>query len=116
MADALNVKPFIPVSPRYIGASDCWYEWNLGRLLLSIMKQSKRSILLVFTLLLAAISGANESKALSDKRILVLYSYGRLMPVDVEVDHGLDTVLEQEGMGGTRRSTEFLDSPEFHGE
>jgi signal transduction histidine kinase len=80
------------------------------------MKQSKRSILLVFTLLLAAISGANESKALSDKRILVLYSYGRLMPVDVEVDHGLDTVLEQEGMGSTRRSTEFLDSPEFHGE
>ena len=80
------------------------------------MKQSKRSILVVLSILLAAVLAAHEAVAQSAKRVLVLYSYSRLVPVDVEVDHGLDTVFEPEGMGSIRRSSEFLDSPEFQGD
>jgi hypothetical protein len=77
--------------------------------------QANRNILLALTLLLVGIAGTSGAAAASTRRVLVLYSYSRLFPVNVEVDRGLDTVLEGAGVGPVRRFSEFLDSPEFYG-
>jgi signal transduction histidine kinase len=80
------------------------------------MNQSRRKILLTLTLLLMGIAAARGATAASTRRVLVLYSYNRLVPGNVEVDRGINTVLEGKDMGPLRRFSEFLDSPEFHGE
>jgi signal transduction histidine kinase len=77
---------------------------------------SKRNVLLAFTLLLVGGAGAGGATTEPTRRVLVLYSYNRLVPVNIEIDRGLDTVFEGDGIGRLRRFTEFLDSPEFYGE
>jgi signal transduction histidine kinase len=82
----------------------------------SRLKQTKRRILLMLALLAIGVALESGAIAESTRRVLVLYSYSRLVPVNLEVDRGLDTVLEREGIGPLSRFSEFLDSPEFHGE
>jgi hypothetical protein len=80
------------------------------------MIQTRKNILLMLTLLLVGVAGARGAAAESTRRVLVLYSYSRLVPVNIEVDRGLDTVLEGDRVASMRRFSEFLGSPEFYGE
>ncbi len=60
--------------------------------------------------------GARSAIGLPVKSVLVLYSNNRLVPGNVEVDHGLSAVLASAGEGSVRTHSEFLDSPEFSGD
>jgi signal transduction histidine kinase len=64
---------------------------------------------------LALLSVAQSAATSSPKRVLVLYSYNRLAPGNVEINHGLDAALN---LGDKRVLTysEFLDYPEFNGD
>jgi hypothetical protein len=77
---------------------------------------SKQNLLLTLTLLLLGVAEARGATAESTTRVLVLYSYNRLVPGNIEVDRGLATMLEGSGSRPLRIFSEFLDSPEFYGE
>jgi signal transduction histidine kinase len=98
-------------------AVECGAQWIARQKNgLKKMMQTRRNILLTLILLLGGVGGARSATAESTTRVLVLYSYSRLVPVNVEVDRGLDATLQGDGSGAPRRFSEFLDSPEFHGE
>ncbi len=59
---------------------------------------------------------ARSAIGLPVKSVLVLYSNNRLVPGNVEVDHGLSAALASAGEGSVRTYSEFLDSPEFSGD
>jgi signal transduction histidine kinase len=73
---------------------------------------------LAFALLLLPAPLWLEAKAVAAApiRVLVLYSYNRLVPGNVDVDHGLSAALTGDGTGSLRLYSEFLDTPEFYGD
>lgn len=69
------------------------------------------------TLLVAAVLlGANGAAAATSMRVLALYSFNRLVPGNIEFDQGLSAELTGSGAGSLRLFSEFLDTPEFHGD
>jgi hypothetical protein len=70
------------------------------------------------TLLVAAVAvlGACGATAATTMRVLALYSYNRLVPGNIEFDQGLSAEMTSGGAGSPRLFSEFLDTPEFHGE
>lgn len=54
--------------------------------------------------------------AAGTRRVLVLYSNGRLLPANVEADRTLHEVIAAERDRSAELSAEFLDHPEFEGE
>ncbi|MGO9935382.1 MAG: hypothetical protein ACLPV8_26710 [Steroidobacteraceae bacterium] len=58
---------------------------------------------------------ARSAIGLPAKSVLELYSNNRLVPGNVEVDHGLSAALASAVEGSVRTCSEFLDSPEFSG-
>jgi signal transduction histidine kinase len=57
-----------------------------------------------------------NATAAAPRRVLVLYSFNRLVPGNVDVDHGLSAVLTGDSTGLLRLYSEFLDIPEFYGD
>jgi signal transduction histidine kinase len=84
----------------------------------SLAKQ-RRKLLVNPTLLLVALSlvlGARPAMSLPTKRVLVIYSNNRLVPANVELNHGLSDALMRDGERSVRTYSEFLDRPEFSGD
>jgi signal transduction histidine kinase len=80
---------------------------------------STRTIVLTVVALLLAVAplpSALGAATVALKRIVVLYSNNRLVPGNVEVDHGLRAALTSHGAESARIFSEFLDSPEFRGD
>jgi signal transduction histidine kinase len=65
---------------------------------------------------LSLVLGARFAIALPTKNVLVLYSNNRLVPANIEVDHGLSDALMRDGDRSIRTYSEFLDRPEFGGD
>jgi signal transduction histidine kinase len=78
---------------------------------------TRNRLSMLTTLLVAALTllGASGASAATGMRVLALYSYNRLVPGNIEFDQGLGTVLTGTGAGSPRLFSEFLDTPEFHG-
>jgi hypothetical protein len=84
----------------------------------NLVKQT-RKLLAIPTLLSMALSfvlGSPFAIALPTKSLRVLYSNNRLVPGNVEVDHGLSNALARDGDRSIRAYSEFLDLPEFGGD
>jgi signal transduction histidine kinase len=72
-----------------------------------------------WVLLLAAMPlllGAGTATAVATKSVLVLYSNNRLVPGNIEADHGISAELMSAGDRSVRIYSEFLDRPEFSGD
>jgi signal transduction histidine kinase len=65
---------------------------------------------------LSLVLGARFAIALPTKSVLVLYSNNRLVPGNIEVDHGLSDALTSHGDRSIQTYSEFLDRPEFAGD
>ena len=50
------------------------------------------------------------------RNVLVLYSNGRLLPANIEVDHGLREVIQNSADRSINLFDEFLDAPRFVGQ
>lgn len=86
--------------------------------MVSLAKQTQKLLinptLLFITLSLAL--GSRSAISLPTKCVLVLYSNNRLVPGNVEVDHGLSDTLTTDGDRSVRTFSEFLDRPDFSGD
>lgn len=69
------------------------------------------------TLLMATLmpAGASSAPAAPGRNVLVLFSNGRLLPANVEVDRGLAEGLSASPQMRAELSAEFLDAPRFAG-
>src|SRR4051812_12038031 len=63
-----------------------------------------------------ALLAGGPAAAVETKNVLVLYSNGRLVPGNVDVERGLHGTLESSAARPVHVFTEFLDSPDFFGE
>jgi signal transduction histidine kinase len=67
-------------------------------------------------LLFAAVLAAPRANAHGTADVLVVYSQGRLLPANIQVDAGLNQSSVNGGASDLRFFAEFLDVPEFSGE
>jgi signal transduction histidine kinase len=65
---------------------------------------------------LCALLLAAQAMAAEPQNVLVLYSNGRLVPGNVDVERGLHSSLQTSVARPVHVFTEFLDSPDFHGD
>ena len=67
-------------------------------------------------LLLAAVLAAPRADAHETADVLVVYSQGRMLPANIQVDAGLNQPAADRSAGELHFFAEFLDAPEFSGE
>jgi signal transduction histidine kinase len=80
-----------------------------------ISKRNRLSTLTTGLVAVAALLGADGAIGAPPARVLALYSYNRLVPGNIEFDHGLTDVLTGGGTDVPRLFSEVLDTPEFSG-
>src|SRR4051794_19855583 len=69
----------------------------------------------LLALALAVLLVMHESQAATTKHVLVLYENNRLLPANIEADHGLSQAVQSSGRN-VELSAEFLDYPRFAGD
>ena len=67
-------------------------------------------------LMVCLLLGGTPTQAAAPRNVLVLYSYGRLLPGNIAADRGLSEVFATRPDLAVAASAEFLDNPRFSGE
>lgn len=88
--------------------------WWRGRAVLTTRCGGYVGLSLVFTCLMLA--GPPASAATRPHNVLVLYSFGRLLPANLEGDRGVREVFAMQKDLPITTSFEFLDNPRFSGD
>lgn len=79
-----------------------------------ICQRMSRAVMLI--VLGCALFLASASNAAVPRNVLVLFSNGRLLPANIEIDRGISAVLDTNRRLRADVSVEFLDTPRFSGD